>query len=89
MDAKQKAISLLNSNMKFTYDCATGEKVCARKCPVGVCKSAIHDAKRITQEMIVVICDSHKAEREEMSITLHSIDKIVFWNKVYDEIEKI
>jgi hypothetical protein len=24
-----------------------------------------------------------------MSITLHSIDKIVFWNKVYDEIEKI
>jgi len=90
MDAKQKAISLLNSNMQFTYDCATMEQKCGlMNCPSGVCKAAIHDAKRISYAMIFEIIDSHKAVRIATEIAARDVSMIDFWLLVKKEIDNI
>lgn len=89
MDAEQKAISLLNNNIKLTYNCGDSGQSCAMKCPLGVCKSALHDAKRISYAMIDEIINSHKAVRIATEISARDVSMIKFWSAVKIKIEKI
>lgn len=93
MNAKEKAISLLNSNMKFTYDCATMEQKCGlMNCPYGVCKAAILDAKRISVAMCDELIDNYSADFEgEGRVYLKSYHNHIrnYYIDVKNEIENI